>query len=157
AGLPWTWETFPQYLDALDAMPRAIDLAAQVPHAPLRVWAMGGRGFDGDELPDTDQLEEMASVVRHALDAGAAGVATLRTRMRGGAEGRLIPAHRASDAELSAIATGMGRAGRGVFEIASDYSAGSVDEEFARYRAFAERSGRPVTIPLLQDHDDPDG
>jgi N-acyl-D-amino-acid deacylase len=156
AGLPWTWESFPEYLDALDSLPRAIDIAAQVPHAPVRVYAMGERGLDGDECPDSDQLEEICRIVRRALEAGAVGVSTLRTRMHRGADGRLIPTYRAKDAEIMALAAGMAEAGRGTFEIASDYSAGSLEEEFARYRAFARRSGRPVSVPLLQDHGAPE-
>ncbi len=77
--------------------------------------------------------------------------------MHRGADGRLIPTHRSSDAELAAIAAGMRAAGCGVFEVASDYHAGSVEAEFARYRSFAEASGRPVSIPVLQDHGDPEG
>jgi N-acyl-D-amino-acid deacylase len=156
AGLPWTWETFPQYLDALDSLPRAIDIAAQVPHAPLRVYAMGERGLDGDEEPDADELEHIGQMVADGLRAGAVGVSTLRTRMHRSADGRLIPTHRASDAELMALAGGMAEAGRGTFEIASDYSAGSLEQEFARYREFARRSGRPISVPLLQDHTAPE-
>jgi N-acyl-D-amino-acid deacylase len=127
-----------------------------VPHAPVRVYAMGERGLDGDECPDADQLEDISRIVGEALRAGAVGVSTLRTRMHKGADGRLIPTHRASDAELMALAAGMAAAGRGTFEIASDYSAGSLEQEFARYRAFARRSRRPVSVPLLQDHNAPD-
>jgi N-acyl-D-aspartate/D-glutamate deacylase len=156
AGLPWKWESFPEYLDALDRLPRAIDIAAQVPHAPVRVYAMGERGLDGDQCPDTDELDEICRIIRQALEAGAVGVSTLRTRMHRGADGRLIPTYRASDAELMALAGGMAAAGRGTFEIASDYSAGSLEEEFARYRAFARTSGRPVSVPLLQDHRAPE-
>ncbi|HEY2303961.1 MAG TPA: amidohydrolase family protein [Acidimicrobiales bacterium] len=156
AGLPWTWESFPEYLDALDTLPRAIDIAAQVPHAPVRVYAMGERGLDGDQCPDGSQLEAIRRLVGEALQAGAVGVSTLRTRMHRGADGRLIPTYRASDAELMALAAGMSDGGRGTFEIASDYSAGTLDEEFARYREFARRSGRPVSVPLLQDHSAPE-
>ena len=156
AGLPWTWESFPEYLDALDTLPRAIDIAAQVPHAPVRVYAMGERGLDGDQCPDGPELEAIRRLVGEALQAGAVGVSTLRTRMHRGADGRLIPTYRASDAELMALAAGMSDGGRGTFEIASDYSAGTLDEEFARYREFARRSGRPVSVPLLQDHSAPE-
>jgi N-acyl-D-aspartate/D-glutamate deacylase len=157
AGLDWRWETFGQYLDALGATSRAIDIAAQVPHAPVRVYAMGERGLDGAERPNADELATIAQVTRDALVDGAVGVSTLRTRMHRSSDGRLIPTYCATDEELLALATGMRDAGRGVLEVASDYSAGSVAEEFARYRMMAEHSGRPVTVPFSQTHDDPDG
>src|SRR3954454_11313964 len=78
-GLTWEWETFPEYLDALARLPRAIDVAGYVPHAALRAYVMGERGADANAAPSADELVQMAKLVTEAMDAGAMGFATSRT------------------------------------------------------------------------------
>ena len=113
AGLDWNWETFPQYLDALDSRPRAVDIAALVPHAPLRIYAMGERAFDSRNEPTPEELARITRLVREGLEAGAAGVATLRTQIHRTSAGDLMPTYCAGDAELRAITEGMRLAGPG--------------------------------------------
>jgi N-acyl-D-aspartate/D-glutamate deacylase len=154
AGVPFTWEGFEQYLDVVAARPRAIDLGAQLPHSALRLYVMGERGADGETAPDDDELVDLTRLVRRALEAGALGVSTARTGVHKTRDGRLLPTHAAGDAELMAIADGMRRAGRGVFEVASDRSGTEVELDLLR--RFAERARRPVSLPLVQSFARPD-
>jgi N-acyl-D-aspartate/D-glutamate deacylase len=154
AGLPWDWETFPEFLDALDRHPRVMDVAALLPHAPLRVFAMGERGLDPTNVPDADELRTLEHLVHEALQVGAGGVATLRTQVHRTSDGDLMPIYCAGDAELRAITAGMRRAGRGVFEVAADYATDPREVELARFREIA--ASRPVTLPVTQNPDDPD-
>ena len=116
-GLGWEWESFPQYLDALDAAPHAIDIAAQVPHAPLRVFAMGERGIDHAEQPTDDEIALMGRVAAEAIEAGAVGFSTSRSQNHTASDGRITPSYSAGEAELLGIAEAIGRTGKGVFEI----------------------------------------
>src|SRR6478736_822164 len=75
-GLTWEWESFPEYLDAVDAMPHTVDMGAHVPHAALRTYVMGDRGADHTEAPTDDELARLALLVREGLAAGALGFAT---------------------------------------------------------------------------------
>jgi N-acyl-D-aspartate/D-glutamate deacylase len=154
AGLSWRWETFPQYLDVLDALPRALDVAALVPHAPLRVYAMGERAFDGRNQPTVDELAHMSRLVQEAIEAGAVGVATLRTQIHRTSQGELMPTYCAGDAELGALAAGMLAAGRGMFEAAADYATDPQEVEFERFRRLT--AAGPFTMPITQTHGDPD-
>lgn len=154
SGLAWLWEDFDEYLDAVDATPRAINVAAQLPHSALRLFVMGRRGLDGEQEPGVAELVQITDLVRDALDAGAVGVSTARTQAHKTRDGALLPTHCASDAELMAIAEGMRQSGRGVFEAAADRL--GTTEEFARFREFAQHSGRPVSLPLVQSYDRPD-
>jgi N-acyl-D-amino-acid deacylase len=154
AVLPWSWVSFRDYLDVLDATPRSIDVAALVPHAPLRLFAMGERGADPHRAPDADELETLARLVHEALDAGAVGVATLRTRIHRTSGGDLMPTYCAGDDELAALTDGMRRAGKGMFETAADYATDPLEVEMERFRRIA--AVRPFTMPITQTHDDPD-
>ncbi|HYD09942.1 MAG TPA: amidohydrolase family protein, partial [Acidimicrobiales bacterium] len=109
-GIDWQWESFEEYLDALDTMERTIDVAAQVPHAALRAYVMGDRAHE-DATPE--EVEEMADLVERAIRAGAVGFTTSRTILHRSKYG-LIPGTTAPEAELLAIADAMGRAGGGV-------------------------------------------
>ena len=102
-GLPWTWETFPEYLDALASRPRDIDVAAYLPHSPLRVYVMGERGAAREPASEAD-LARMRELAREAIDAGAIGIASSRLVMHRTKAGEQIPSYAASDAELRAIA-----------------------------------------------------
>src|ERR1700747_14311 len=113
-GLSWDWESFPEYLDALDRMPRTIDVAAQIPHHPLRVYVMGERGINR-EAATVDDIAEMHRLTAQALRAGAFGFTTSRTYSHKTKTGELVPAHKAEEAELTGIGMAMATAGAGAF------------------------------------------
>jgi len=144
-GIDWAWSSFPEYLDALDAMPRAIDVAAQVPHAAVRAFVMGERAHEA--APKGDELTEMAAITEEALAAGAVGVTTSRTILHRSRHG-LVPGTDAAPEELLALADAVRRAGHGVFEIVSDHQGGAGDR--AWLVDFARTSGAPVTYALAQ-------
>ena len=147
-GLGWEWESFPQYLDALDAAPHAIDIAAQVPHAPLRVFAMGERGIDHEEQPTADEIALMGRVAAQAIEAGAVGFSTSRSKNHRASDGRITPSYSAGEAELLGIAEAIGRTGKGVFEL--NVENWDIDAELALMRRMCEVSGRPLSAALLQ-------
>ncbi len=109
-GLKWDWESFPEYLDALARLPRTIDIAAQVAHHPLRVYAMGERAINR-ELATAEDIELMARLTEEALKAGAVGFTTSRTDQHKTLAGDLVPGRYAEHEELIAIGRAMGRAG----------------------------------------------
>jgi N-acyl-D-aspartate/D-glutamate deacylase len=153
AGLDWQWQTFTDFLDALDARRRVMDIAALLPHTPLRLYAMGERAFEGRNEPTADELATITRLVREALEAGAVGVATLRTQIHRTSDGDLMPTYCAGDAELGAIVEGMRQADRGYFEVAADYATDPQEVEFERFRRIA--AVRPFTMPVTQTHTDP--
>src|SRR5215469_7961510 len=120
AGLDWNWETFPEYLDALDSKPRDIDTAAYLPHSPLRVYAMGERGANREPATPED-LENMRRLAREAVEAGALGFATSRLHIHRTADGIAIPSFKSSEEELEAIAAGLKDAGKGVLQMVMDF------------------------------------
>ncbi len=159
-GLPWNWETFPEYLDALDARSFTLDVGAHVPHAALRTYVMGERGADHTVAPTEGELSEMASMVREALLAGAIGFATSRTEVHRTSLGDFIPTLTASDAELLAVAVAMREAGTGVVQLISDLYQTN-DDEFFRHEVdllarFVETSGRPLSFTMQQAYHAPD-
>ena len=147
-GMTWNWETFPEYLDELERMPRVLDVSALVPHGAVRAYVMGERGGANAEAT-VDEIELMAKLVQEAVEAGAAGFSTTRTILHRAKDGELAEGTLASADELIAIGRGLGRAGAGVFELASDMF--DADAEFAWMAAVARESGRPVTFNCLQD------
>ena len=147
-GLGWEWETFPEYLDALSASPHAIGIAAQVPHAPLRVFAMGERGIDHAEVPTDEEIRLMGRLAAEGIEAGALGFSTSRSRNHKASDGRITPTYSAGDAELLGIADAIGRTGQGVFEINVENT--DVDDELRLMRRICEVSGRPLSAALLQ-------
>ena len=153
-GLPWNWHSFPDFLDALDARRYDIDIAAQVPHAALRVYVMGQRGADREPATEQDR-QHMAALTEEGIRAGALGFSTSRTLNHRTLDGRHIPTLRAEAAELTAIAQAMRAAGAGWLQIVSDFE--DQDKEFGLFRDLAEQSGRPVTLTLLQSDARPDG
>jgi N-acyl-D-amino-acid deacylase len=148
-GLPWNWETFPEYLDAVAAIPHDVDIAAYVPHSALRVYAMGERGANREHAK-SDDLDKMVALVREALRAGALGVATSRTLVHRTPDGELIPSHDATEEELHALAGALASEGRGVFQTVMDLDETIAEEDFSLLRRIAERSGRPISFSLLQ-------
>lgn len=146
-GLSWDWESFPGYLDALEARPRDIDVAALLPHSPLRVFVMGERGARREAATAQDR-EKMRAITREALDAGAIGFATSRLLIHRTKAGEHIPTYQADVEELKAIAGVMGEAGTGVLQLVLDAPFASWPEELAHLLAVAEDSGRPATFTL---------
>ncbi len=154
-GLPWGWESFPEYLDAVESVPHALDLGAQIPHGALRAYVMGERGADHTAVPSEDEILEMARLTREGLEAGALGFTTSRTRNHRTVDGALTPSLTATAPELWGIAQALGDTGKGVFEIVCDFA--DPEEEFALIREMSRRSGRPLSISLAQSDGNPDG
>ena len=149
AGLRWSWETFPEYLDALAETPRALDIAAQVPHGAVRAYVMGERGAKNEPATD-DDIRGMAAIVRDGMAAGAVGFSTSRTQLHRAVDGEVVPGTYAGEDEL----LGIGRAmGRGVFELASDLM--PEQPELAWMERLSAETGRPVTFACLQNDIDP--
>jgi N-acyl-D-aspartate/D-glutamate deacylase len=146
-GLPWNWETFPEYLDALEARPRDIDVAAYLPHSPLRVYAMGARGA-GREAATTDDLARMRTLARQAIEAGAVGFASSRQFIHRTKAGEQIPSFDAADTELQAVAQGLADAGDGVVQIVLNTPFQSWQDELTRLRSVVQSSGRPATFTM---------
>lgn len=151
-GLPWNWVSFPEYLDRLEARSFDMDVAAQVPHAPLRVFVMGERGAER-ETATPDDIAEMGRIARAAMEAGAIGFSTSRTVAHKSSDGRYIPSLTASADELTGIAREIGKAGHGVIEAISDFD--DLEPEFELMRAMSRASGRPLSISLMQKEKDP--
>jgi N-acyl-D-amino-acid deacylase len=159
-GLRWDWGSFPEFLDALDRQPRAIDVAAHLPHAALRAFVMGERGADPAEHPSDDELATMARLLGEGLDAGAIGVSTSRTERHRTSAGQNLGTLRAREPELMTLASVLAERGTGVFQFLSD-SYRTTDDEFARSEfdlvsAFARTSGRPVSYTVQQDIEAPE-
>lgn len=153
-GLPWNWHSFPDFLDAVAARSYDADVAAQVPHAALRVYVMGQRGADREPATEQDR-RRMAELTAEGLQAGALGFSTSRTLNHRSADGKHIPTLRAEEAELTAIAHAMRDTGAGWLQIVSDFK--DQTGEIELFRRLAKESGRPVTITLTQSDARPDG
>lgn len=148
-GVNWEWESFPEYLDALDRRPRIMDVGAQIPHCALRVYAMGERGAAREPATQED-IDLMARLVQEGVQAGALGFSSSRTIVHRTKHGQAVPSLDAATHELISIARAMGQTGKGVNQLISDFD--DLDSEFALIRGMAEQSGRPISFTLLQ-HD----
>jgi N-acyl-D-aspartate/D-glutamate deacylase len=147
-GVDWGWESFPEYLAALEAKPRIMDIGTQLPHAALRYYVMGERGA-AREAASAQDLQRMAELTEQALRAGALGFTTSRTLLHKTARGEYVPNFGAAAAELNAIGGGVRRAGRGVLQLLSDFD--DVDAEFAILRDWVRASGgAPLSFTLVQ-------
>lgn len=145
-GIPWKWETFPEYMDFLATRRSDVDFATQVPHSAVRVYTMGERGAEL-EPPTADDLDRMADLVEEGVRAGALGVSTSRSLTHRRADGVLAPSVPSEHVELEALARGLARSGRGVYQLIPN-NEGTPDGEFALIRRLAEVSGRPVSYSL---------
>jgi N-acyl-D-aspartate/D-glutamate deacylase len=146
-GLPWNWESFPDYLDSLDGRQFDIDFAAQVPHAALRVYVMGERGANREAATEPE-IAEMAALAREAIEAGALGFSTSRTLNHRTSDGQPTPTLTASEDELSGIALALKEAGKGVLQFVSDFD--DPEKEVDMLRRIVEISGRPLSVSLAQ-------
>ncbi|HEY2997769.1 MAG TPA: amidohydrolase family protein, partial [Acidimicrobiales bacterium] len=116
-GIRWGWESFPEYLDAIDAQPHVVDIGAQVPHGAVRAYVMGDRGAANQPATAAD-IEAMAAIVRAGLRAGALGFSTSRTLAHRAIDGEPVPGTFAAEDELFGIGAVLGELGTGVFELA---------------------------------------
>lgn len=146
-GLPWTWETFPEFLDALDARHRDIDVAAFLPHSPLRVYVMGQRGVEREPATAED-LSQMRKLAAEAVGVGALGFASSRLTFHKSESGHPIPSFNAAHEEIEAIARGVQDAGGGLIQFVPDLAAGDYEPALRTVFDVAEDVGLPVTFTL---------
>lgn len=144
-GLPWVWETFPEYMDFLASRTYDMDIAAYVPHAPLRVYVMGERGANR-EPATPDDIAQMCRLLEQALDQGALGIATSRSLFHRSSNGKPIPTYEAAQSELLAFAQVLRAKGKGVFQIVEDIHVPGANLD--AMRALARTSGRPLTFSI---------
>ncbi len=152
-GLTWDWETFPEYLDALDRRSWTVDVGTQIAHGAVRAYVMGERGAR-NEPADAVDIAAMADLVREAVAAGALGFSTSRTIAHRAIDGEPVPGTYAAEDELFGIGAVLGDLGTGVFELAPTGVAGedlvAPMQEVAWMRRLAAAIGRPVTFAMLQ-------
>ena len=146
-GMSWNWETFPEYLDELERLPRTIDVGTHVPHGAVRAYVMGERGAN-NEAPTEHEIARMSQIVEEGLRAGALGFSTSRTVLHKSVDGVLVPGTTATKEELIGIGRAMGRVGYGVFEMASDLR--TEWDEFGWMGELSRETGMPVTYAMLQ-------
>ena len=156
-GITWGWETFPEYMARLDAMPHTIDFLCQVPHDALRVYAMGERAVY-NEPATPDDIAKMRAILREALQAGAVGFSTGRSDNHRSVHGDWTPASEATGEELEGLAQAFVGLSHGVLQAVNDFDVLHGDEHFDREFALLERmvkaaGGRPMSISTMQrDH-----
>ncbi len=146
-GMKWNWETFPEYLDALEELPRTVDVGTHVPHGAVRAYVLGDRERPG-AIPTEADIKEMARIVEDGVRAGALGFSTSRTVLHKSIDGELVPGTTATAEELIEIGRAMGRVGHGVFEMASDLR--REWNEFEWMGQLSRETGLPVTFAALQ-------
>jgi N-acyl-D-aspartate/D-glutamate deacylase len=162
-GITWNWETFPEYLDELDRLPRVLDVSALVPHGAIRAYVMGDRGGANAEAT-ADEIAAMAALLRDAMAAGAVGFSTTRTVIHRARDGELAAGTTASPEELIGIGRSLSPAGPrrpggsaavpGVFELASDMV--DPEAELAWMAELSRGTGCRITFGIGQDHMRPD-
>ena len=162
-GIKWNWETFPEYLDALDSTPLAMDIGTHVPHGAVRAYVMGERGAR-NEAATGDDIQKMYQIVREGLEAGALGFSTSRTLGHRASDGEPVPGTFANEDELFGIGQALSDTGLGVFELAAAGAAGEVGgdapddalREIEWMHRLSAEIGRPVSFALLQTDSQPD-
>lgn len=147
-GLPWTWETFPEYLDTLEAGKRDIDVAAYLPHSPLRVYVMGQRGADREPATAED-LAKMRALAKEAVEVGALGFASSRLTIHKTESGSPIPSYDAAREEIDQIARGVVDGGGGLLQFVPDIPAGGYQPVLQTVFDVAEDVGLPLTFTLV--------
>jgi N-acyl-D-aspartate/D-glutamate deacylase len=151
-GLNWSWETFPEYLDALEHKARDIDIGALLPHGALRVHVMGRRALNLENAAQ-GEIAEMQRLTAEAVAAGAFGASTSRTISHKTLAGDPTPTLKAQEEELLGLAIGMAEGGGGLLELVSDWNTPDPATEFAIVRRVAAASGQPVVFSLTARHD----
>jgi N-acyl-D-aspartate/D-glutamate deacylase len=158
-GMVWEWETFPEYLDALEARRWTIDVGTQVPHGAVRAYVMGERGARNEPATHED-IAAMKAIVKEAVAAGALGFSTSRTIAHLAIDGEPVPGTFAAEDELFGLGAALGELGQGIFELAPAGSAGEDVEdpkkEIDWMRRLSAAIGRPVTFAMLQVDPYPD-
>lgn len=153
-GLTWDWETFPEYLDALERRPHDIDFATQIPHSAVRVFAMGKRA--PTEIATDEDKRAMQGLVREALSAGALGFATSRLFIHRTGKGAHIPSYAAEEAELAAMAGTLKNSGRGVLQFVLGRPGTRFIDDVRMVARLAKESGRPASFSFAQDNSNAD-
>ena len=157
SGVKWSWETFPEFLDTIDALPKGINYAGYIGHSALRNYVMGERGFT--ESASEDEIATMSALVQEAVRAGAIGFSTSRTPNHLTADDLPVASRAASWDEVRAIVNAMGATGRGIFEIAQEQVGRDperVREYHLRLRDLAIESGVPQTWGMFSTRRAPD-
>ncbi|MDA0338867.1 MAG: amidohydrolase family protein [Proteobacteria bacterium] len=170
-GIPWGWETFPEYLEAIAQREYALDVACQVPHSAVRAYVLGRRA-EKDERATDEELDEMAHIVQEGIEAGAIGFSTSRVNVHRGADGGNVPGTAASEEELLALVSAMRDGGGGVFQlIPSGFTGGVAGEEgepanagmgdhrdvqslsvdIQALRRIHQKTGQPVTLSFAEN------
>ena len=152
-GIDWEWESFPEYLDALEKKPLAIDVGTQIPHGAVRAYVMGERGINHEEASE-DEINKMKEIVREAVEAGAYGFSTSRTEKHNDVNGKLTPSITAHKTELVEIAKSLGEIDKGVLQGISDFY--DFESEFDIFKTMSKESGRPISITVEQQDARPD-
>jgi N-acyl-D-aspartate/D-glutamate deacylase len=152
AGIPWSWESFPDYMDWLSKRNFDIDIGAQLPHAALRVYVMGERGARRDPSTQEDN-KAMAALAREAVRSGALGFSTSRTLNHRTSTGDFTPTLKAGEDELTAIAEAIHGQGRSVLQFVLDLS--SLDEDLPMMLRVAENTRCPITFSITQNDEAP--
>lgn len=147
-GIQWDWETFPEYLDAIERLPLALDVAAQIPHSALRGYVMGREASEQRNDATLDEIAEMKRLVAEALEAGALGFSTSRTSLHKTAEGVLVAGTFAEERELFGIAEAIAETGKGMFQLADEHL--KVPQDLGWLLQIARDTGRPVCVNLSQ-------
>jgi N-acyl-D-aspartate/D-glutamate deacylase len=151
-GIEWEWETFPEFMDALDRKRHAIDFGVQVPHCAIRAYVMGERGVNNGKATAED-IRGMQAVVRDGIEAGALGFSTSRTELHRTLEGEAVPGTFADKDEIFGIGDVLGELGTGVFQVSVTHR--DVPKEFEWMKELAQRTGRTVTFNLQQVDESP--
>ena len=146
-GIDWEWESFPEYLNALEKKPLAIDVGTQIPHGAVRAYVMGERGINHEEATQ-EEIDEMKQIVQEAVEAGAYGFSTSRTEKHNDVNGNLTPSITAHKTELVEIAKSLGQINKGVLQGISDFY--DFDSEFDIFKSMSSESGRPISITVEQ-------
>jgi N-acyl-D-amino-acid deacylase len=158
-GIDWTWETFPEYLDAVEQSDMCIDVGAQVPHAPVRTYVMGERGAN-NEPASKDDIDAMTVIVKEGIAAGALGFSTSRTIVHKALDGTPMPGTFAAEDEIFGIGRALEELGEGIYEFAPAGSAGediiAPKKELDLMVRLSKQIGRPVSFALLQVEPAPD-
>ncbi len=158
-GMEWGWESFPEYLDFLDRLPKAIDIGAQVPHGAVRAYVMGDRGARNEDANPED-IQEMAAIVKEGLQAGALGFSTSRTLAHRAIDGEPVPGTFAAEDELFGIGQALKELGTGIYEVApagvTGDDANAPALEIAWMRKLSAEIDRPVSFAMVQHDNEPD-